>query len=366
MSTSHIRSAVWSSRRKGLVGGLCLGMTLLAAGLSVGGLARAGDPEVAVTPVPLSGLCGDKSGALPRDVAGRLAVRAWYAKQADGAEPAARSPVIFFNAGWGGSVEGQMNQIDALVQRGYVVIGIDQKGPEAYREFVDFSGEEAFTRTRAAVDLKAGEFAKDNSAVFDILRAAVPCADDRDVASLLRRLDFERVGIVGYSFGGAVAAETSRQDPRFKAAVNLDGWLFGDVGRLGLKRPFLEISDDSGLPTAGDLNSNDVVRRLTSRLTDGDYKQVLANMDRYGGYFLVMAGSRHQSFVDASQRSFLARMASLLPSDRHTIEAVNIYAGAFLDRYVAGGSSDLSKLISSPDDGVRVVFAKSPSMEATQ
>ena len=366
MSASQIRSPMWSSKKKGLVGVLCLGAALLGAGLGVAGLARAGDPEVAVTAVPLSGLCGDNSATLPRDVAGRLAVRAWYTKQADGIGALARSPVIFFNAGWGGSVEGHMNQIDALVQRGYVVIGIDQKGPDAYREFVDFSGEAAFARTRAAVDLKAGEFAKDNIAVFDLLRAAVPCADDRDVASVLKRLDFERVGIVGYSFGGAVAAETSRQDPRFKAAVNLDGWLFGDVGRLGLKRPFLEISDDSELPTTADLNSNDTVHRLTSRLTDGDYKQVLVNMDRYGGYFLVMVGSRHQSFVDVSQRSLLARMASLLPSSRRTIEAVNIYAGAFLDRYVAGGSSDLSKLIASPDDGVRVVFAKSPSMEATQ
>ena len=366
MPASLIRSPARSSRKKRLVGVLCLGGALLAIGLGVAGLAQAGDPEVAVTPVPLSGLCGDKSAVLPRDVAGRLAVSAWYAKPADGAGPPARSPVIFFNAGWGGRVEGHMNQIDALVQRGYVVIGIDQKGSEAYREFVDFSDEAAFTRTRAAVDLKAGEFAKDNSVVLDILQAAVSCADDHNVASVLKRLDFERVGIVGYSFGGAVAAETSRQDSRFKAAVNLDGWLFGDVGRLGLKRPFLEISDDSGLPTTADLNSSDTVHRLTSRLTDGDYKQVLANMDRYGGYFLVMVGSRHQSFVDVSQRSFLAQMASLLPSGRRTIEAVNIYAGAFLDRYVAGASSDLSKLIASPDDGVRVVFAKSPLQEATQ
>ena len=366
MPASLIRSPVWSSRRKGLVGVLCLGAALLAVGLGVASLARAGDPEVAVTLVPLSGLCGDKSAALPREVAGRLAVRAWYAKQAAGVGATPRSPVIFFNAGWGGSVEGHMNQIDALVHRGYVVIGVDQIDPEAYRQFVDFSGEEAFVRTRAAVNLKAGAFARDNSVVLDILRAAAPCAEDGDVAFVLRRLDFERVGIMGYSFGGAVAAETSRQDPRFKAAVNLDGWLFGDVGRLGLSRPFLEISDDSPLPTAADLNSGDTVLRMTSKLTDEDYTHVLANMERYGGYFLVMAGSRHQSFVDVSQRSFLARIASLLPSARNTVEAVNTYAGAFLDQYVAGEKSDLGKLIASRDDRVKIVFAKSPVMEATQ
>ena len=366
MPASLIRSPVWSSRRKGLVGVLCLGAALLAVGLGVASLARAGDPEVAVTLVPLSGLCGDKSAALPRDVADRLAVRAWYAKKAAGAGAMPRSPVIFFNAGWGGSVEGHMNQIDALVHRGYVVIGVDQKDPEAYRQFVDFSGEEAFVRTRAAVNLKAGAFAKDNSIVLDILRAAAPCAEDGDVASVLRRLDFERVGIMGYSFGGAVAAETSRQDPRFKAAVNLDGWLFGDVGRLGLSRPFLEISDDSPLPTAADLNSSDTVLRMTSKLTDEDYTHVLANMERYGGYFLVMAGSRHQSFVDVSQRSFLARIASLLPSARNTVEAGNIYAGAFLDQYVAGEKADLGKLIASQDDRVKIVFAKAPVMEVTQ
>lgn len=366
MPASFIRLPVRSSRRRGLVGVLCLGAALLAVGLGVAGLARAGDPEVAVTLVPLSGLCGGTSTASQRDIAERLAVRAWYARKPESAGSAARLPVIFFNAGWGGSAEGHMNQIDALVQRGYVVIGIDQKGPEAYKAFVDFSNEEAFKRTRAAVDLKAGAFAKDNSAVLDILQAAIPCSENHDVASVLKRLDFDRVGIMGYSFGGAVAAETSRQDPRFKAAVNLDGWLFGDVSRLGLQRPFLEISDDSGLPTAADLNSSDTVLRMTSKLTDEDYTQVRANMDRYGGYFLVMTGSRHQSFVDASQRSFLARMASLLPSANRTIEAVNSYAGAFLDQYVAGKASDLGRLIASRDDRVKVIFAKPPAVEATQ
>lgn len=336
----------------------------MAVFLGTSGLAPAEKPDMVMTPVPLTGRCGDKAAAPAGDLVQRLNVKAWHARPSGGAAmPAARAPVLFFNAAWDGVVENNSKQIVALVQRGYVVIGVNQR---AYGQFVDFSGDEAFKRSKALVDRQAGEFARDNSAVLDILRAASVCKADGEVASLLQRLDFSRIGIIGYSFGGAVAAETSRQDPRFKAAVNLDGWLFGDVGVMGLERPFLEISDDSPLPTPADLASSDTGQRLTAELTDGDVTRLLANMARYGGYFLVMQGARHQSFVDSTARSFLGRMTSLLPGARRTDIAVNNYVGAFFDQYVAGIPSDLAQRIASPDDGVRIVFAKPPLSEPSR
>jgi dienelactone hydrolase len=43
------------------------------------------------------------------------------------------------------------------------------------------------------------------------------------------RPDLTRIGMLGWSFGGATSLQMSRDDPRVKAAVNYDGDLFGDV-----------------------------------------------------------------------------------------------------------------------------------------
>jgi predicted dienelactone hydrolase len=58
------------------------------------------------------------------------------------------------------------------------------------------------------------------------------------------RLDLERVGALGHSFGGNAALEWCRADPRGRAAVNLDGALWTDVARHGLDRPALQVLAD--------------------------------------------------------------------------------------------------------------------------
>jgi predicted dienelactone hydrolase len=55
------------------------------------------------------------------------------------------------------------------------------------------------------------------------------------------RLDLSRLGALGHSFGGNAALEWCRTDPRCRAAVNLDGAVWTDVGRVGLDRPALQV-----------------------------------------------------------------------------------------------------------------------------
>ena len=63
-----------------------------------------------------------------------------------------------------------------------------------------------------------------------------------DRAELLAgRLDLERFAALGHSFGGDAALEWCRQDRRCRAAVNLDGALWSDVGRVGLDGPALQV-----------------------------------------------------------------------------------------------------------------------------
>ena len=54
------------------------------------------------------------------------------------------------------------------------------------------------------------------------------------------RLDLDRLGAFGHSFGGNAALQWCRDDRRCRAAANLDGALWTEVGRSGLDRPALQ------------------------------------------------------------------------------------------------------------------------------
>lgn len=54
------------------------------------------------------------------------------------------------------------------------------------------------------------------------------------------RLDLDRIGMLGWSFGGATALEMLRTDPRVKAAGDHDGRLFGGAMSEPIGRPFMK------------------------------------------------------------------------------------------------------------------------------
>jgi pimeloyl-ACP methyl ester carboxylesterase len=70
------------------------------------------------------------------------------------------------------------------------------------------------------------------------------------------RLDLDRVGAFGHSFGGATAAEFCRRDARCRAGVDVDGRPFGQVVHTGLDRPFLFlVSDHRGEPGTAEITA---------------------------------------------------------------------------------------------------------------
>src|SRR5208282_1514586 len=69
------------------------------------------------------------------------------------------------------------------------------------------------------------------------------------------RLDLNRLGIFGYSFGGAVAAQACWLDRRFKAGIDMEGSLFGEVAEDGVRQPFFFMGD-AGTPVASRIPRN--------------------------------------------------------------------------------------------------------------
>jgi dienelactone hydrolase len=92
------------------------------------------------------------------------------------------------------------------------------------------------------------------------------------------RLDLDRLGIMGWSWGGGTSAEALHLEERLKAAVLLDGYFDSTAAVLksGLRKPFMAMMNPSG---------------------SGD-NAVLFNKTAKDAYQLTIRGSTHEMFTD--------------------------------------------------------------------
>lgn len=174
-------------------------------------------------------------------------VRSHAVQDASPAAEPQRFPVLIFAPGYGSIAPDYTALAEDLASRGYIVAGVTPTGSASVVVFPD--GREV-TQTadgsiyggrgeegRQALKRSAGRlvrvWAEDMRFVLDqlaVLNAAPGPFHDR--------IDVERAGFFGHSFGGATSAEVCRTDGRCKAGADLDGTLFGDVLVTGLNRPF--------------------------------------------------------------------------------------------------------------------------------
>ena len=130
---------------------------------------------------------------------------------------------------------------------------------------MDFSSQAAFEQHSRVAHQKIERVAKAASQVIDALEVL----DRVDPNGRFRgRLDLDRIGVVGYSLGGAIAMQLCWRDDRLKAAVNIDGWLFDAAAGGWIEQPFMFISDDSPAATSADLSNPNPAHRYPAILDD--------------------------------------------------------------------------------------------------
>ncbi|WP_205302737.1 alpha/beta hydrolase family protein [Nonomuraea montanisoli] len=216
-----------------------------------------------------------------------------------------RFPVVLFSPGLGGVRTQNTAWAEELASRGYVVAALDHPYDSAVVTLADGR----VIRTRLAA---TGDPAEDNRRAA--AWAAVRAADLRFVltqlgrldhggspGTLAGRLDTGRAAVTGHSLGGAAALQAAREDHRFAAVIDIDGYP-RDPAPGPFPQPALALVHDI---EPG--QERDYVDRMTRVL----------GLSTAAGYRLTVPGTAHLTFTDAPL--FLPPLPALVGSpDRDT------------------------------------------------
>lgn len=233
-------------------------------------------------------------------------------------------PVLVFSHGLVGLRLQNSSTVQELASQGYIVVAIDHTDAAAVTVFPDH--ETRFYDLGRYSTPANVEPTKDfvNTRVFPAW-----VADQRFVYNALEdwaasdpllggKLDLTRIGSFGHSFGGATALEVCRVDSRCRAAVNMDGGLYGDIRTQPAVRPLL-------LMTSAESSRNEEAVEKWARM--------IANADN-SVYWLELPNSTHFSFTITQLLSPL-----LVPSNfdpRAGLHTIDKYLREFFDRNVRG------------------------------
>jgi dienelactone hydrolase len=308
--------------------------------------------------------------SLPGGGVSATRVRVWQPQTAQdsgasqaipGAGP--RYPLVLFAPGWAGFATDAGLLVADLASRGYVIVGFDdiahdppEPGETPAQQLersagFDVSSDSAFERSTRAAEARTRVEARKARRILDAIEAQT-----REGHPRFNHVDTARVGFLGFSFGGCVAAEAAFDDARIAAVANVDGRLFGKALERGVPRPYLLLSSIQSFPIPGDAHSTDAPRRIHAQWAKTNLDLHGKAIGQDGVHWFALEDSLHGDFTDVffrpSWRAALRRGWSFRLSRR---AAVNSLIAAFFDTYVGLRPSPLMGGGSAPRGIRRIV-----------
>ncbi len=217
--------------------------------------------------------------------------------------------VLFYEHAWMGHRGENLFQVEDLASEGFVMVAIDHPGQS--RRILHLDGSVVSGQLPESPDLST----LDAVSAFEVL--SEKCLDARNqdllrvrdalsrgtLPDLTGRLDLDRMGIFGFSFGGTMAIRECAANPVFHAGANLDGFFLGEAYPRG---PFLFIDEEMpgwllAPPVPEESDEQALIRRSEMRILKS-----LKETDRER---LILDGTKHESFSDRIFVSALPRVA---------------------------------------------------------
>ena len=259
-------------------------------------------------------------------------------------------PVVIVRAGASAGVVNYSTLAEDLASHGYVVVGFDAPYRTGLVVFSDGRVVERTPENNPELILGAPDSVRRINRLLSAWTGDVAFVLDRlqrlnasdSSGNLTGRLDMSRVGVVGHSLGGAVAAQFCHDDARCAAGIDIDGAPLGSVIREGIPRPFMFLLSDHG------------------RASDPQSRQILANIqaiyDRLppnGRVRVTIRGANHFLFSDdgALLKSRimlrLLRLFGVVGIDGRRQLAVTAYCvHTFFDAYLKGAGTSPPRIAS--------------------
>ncbi|MFI2508657.1 alpha/beta hydrolase family protein [Streptomyces sp. NPDC018972] len=254
------------------------------------------------------------------------------------ADRGGRFPVVLFSPGLGGVRTQNTAWAEELASHGYVVAALDHPYDSAA---VVLSGGRTINTRIASTgdddedDKRAVETTRIRAADLSFVLTQLGRLDRGESAGpLTGRLDTGRVAVTGHSLGGGAALQAARQDLRFDAVINLDGYP-RDPDLRSFHQPALALTQAISPETDA---------RYIPRLTK------VLELSTATSYRLTIPGAAHLTFMDGPL--YLPPVPSIVGSLGRT-ESPRVVAAttlAFLDTTLRHKPGDLAGVLSAYGD----------------
>lgn len=245
---------------------------------------------------------------------------------------------MLFSPGSGGVRTQNTAWAEELASHGYVVAALDHPYDSAAVVLADgrtINTETASTGDPDQDDELAAGWTAVRAADLGFVLTQLDSLDRGEIAGPLNgRLDTGRVAVAGHSMGGAAALQAARQDRRFDAVIDLDGYPHGPT------------SPSLGQPTLA----------LTQAITPGTDPRYIPRLTEVlessaaTSYRLTIPGAAHLTFMDGPL--YLPPVPSIVGSLGRT-ESPRVVAAAtlaFLDAILQGKPGDLAGVLPAYGD----------------
>lgn len=263
-----------------------------------------------------------------------------------------RFPILIYNQGGGHPNFSATFQTEFLASHGYVVVAIGHPGwdgvrkayPDGYVFKRDAPRAELTQAERAAMSqmeaiqctwrdpegqMDSKRHTDDISYVIDRLTEFDRTPGHR----FHQRLDLTRIGSLGWSIGGATSLQAAKADPRIRAVINLDGWMYGrPVESSGVPVPTMVVATAMLDPLHSPSGPINPTGKALAAWVNSSFWNMLGKTD--SAWYVVKIENAHHGHV--SDLPLFSRYDPVWIHPRLAHEIANTYALEFFDRHLRG------------------------------